>query len=152
RTTRRRTARRAPDRPPGSIRLILRYRHERSVASHPAGVEGARCRDSRPEKRSLPRRSSVPAVGAVDWVLAGGLVALTLWSRLPYRARLLPTWDSVQFALALVDYDVTRHQPHPPGYILFVAAGRMLARLTGAPPEAALTLLAALASALTVGL
>jgi uncharacterized membrane protein len=32
--------------------------------------------------------------------------------------------DSVQFALALEKYDVTVHQPHPPGYFLYVMLGR----------------------------
>ena len=87
----------------------------------------------------------------VDWALAGGLAALTVWSRLPFRARLLPTWDAVQFALALTDYDVVRHQPHPPGYILFVAAGRILAYVVG-DGLGALTLLSVLTSAVAVGL
>ena len=33
--------------------------------------------------------------------------------------------DSVQFALALEKYDVTVHQPHPPGYFLYVMLGRL---------------------------
>jgi hypothetical protein len=38
---------------------------------------------------------------------------------------MLYNWDAVQFALALKEYDVAKHQPHPPGYILYVAAGRL---------------------------
>lgn len=34
--------------------------------------------------------------------------------------------DSVQFALALEKFDVTVHQPHPPGYFLYVMFGRLL--------------------------
>jgi len=34
--------------------------------------------------------------------------------------------DSVQFALALEKYDITVHQPHPPGYFLYVMLGRIL--------------------------
>ncbi len=59
-----------------------------------------------------------------DYVCAVVLAALTVLSRLPYRARLLYNWDAVQFALALQEYDVAKHQPHPPGYILYVALGR----------------------------
>lgn len=91
-------------------------------------------------------------MSTTDRLLAAGLAAATLATRLPFRARLLPSWDAVQFALALTDYDVARHQPHPPGYILFVAAARGLGYLVGADALGALTLLAALASALTVGL
>jgi Dolichyl-phosphate-mannose-protein mannosyltransferase len=61
-----------------------------------------------------------------DYALAGALGALTVLSRLPYRARMLYNWDAVQFALALREYDVVKHQPHPPGYILYVALGRLV--------------------------
>jgi hypothetical protein len=62
-----------------------------------------------------------------DWILALAIGGLTLASRWWYQARLLPTWDAVQFALALDHFDVVRHQPHPPGYILYVALGRLMA-------------------------
>ena len=39
---------------------------------------------------------------------------------------MLYDWDAVQFALALSEYDVGKHQPHPPGYILYVALGRLV--------------------------
>ena len=32
----------------------------------------------------------------------------------------------MQFALALHEYDVLKHQPHPPGYILYVVLGRLV--------------------------
>jgi hypothetical protein len=35
-------------------------------------------------------------------------------------------WDEAQFALALREYDVAMHQPHPPGFPLFVAAARIV--------------------------
>ena len=62
----------------------------------------------------------------LDYLLAVGLSVLTILSRLPYRARMLYNWDAVQFALALGEYDVVKHQPHPPGYILYVALGRLV--------------------------
>jgi hypothetical protein len=34
--------------------------------------------------------------------------------------------DSVQFALALEKYDIYVHQPHPPGYFLYIMLGRLL--------------------------
>jgi hypothetical protein len=86
---------------------------------------------------------------AGDWALALGVAALTVLTRWPYRVRLLPTWDAVQFGLALQDYDVVRHQPHPPGYILYVTLGRLLAPLLG-DPAATLGGLAVGASALAV--
>jgi Protein of unknown function (DUF2723) len=69
------------------------------------------------EDRSMPR---------ADLAIALALAAVTVLSRIPFRARLLPTWDAVQFALALDRYDIAAHQPHPPGYILYVAAAHVV--------------------------
>jgi 4-amino-4-deoxy-L-arabinose transferase-like glycosyltransferase len=66
-----------------------------------------------------------PRADRLDYLMAVALSALTILSRLPYRARMLYNWDAVQFALALGEYDVVKHQPHPPGYILYVALGRL---------------------------
>jgi hypothetical protein len=84
-----------------------------------------------------------------DLALALCLAALTAASRIPFRSRLLPSWDAIQFALALREYSVVKHQPHPPGYILYVAAGRALNALA-ADPAVTLTWLAVAASAVTV--
>jgi hypothetical protein len=69
---------------------------------------------------------------ALALLLAAGAAA----SRVPFRARRLPTWDAVQFALSLREYDIVKHQPHPPGYILYVAAGRAVEALVGDPTQA----------------
>jgi transmembrane protein TMEM260 (protein O-mannosyltransferase) len=61
-----------------------------------------------------------------DVAFAVALSLLTILSRLPYRARMLYNWDAVQFALALREYDIVKHQPHPPGYVLYVVLGRMV--------------------------
>lgn len=71
--------------------------------------------------RSADRRAD-----RYDFLFASALASLTILSRLPYRARMLYNWDAVQFALALREYDVVKHQPHPPGYILYVALGRLV--------------------------
>jgi len=83
-----------------------------------------------------------------DYACASALGILTLISRLPYRARIPYNWDAVQFALALREYDVAKHQPHPPGYILYVALGRLAQVLVG-DPTAAYVVLAMLFSAAT---
>ena len=54
------------------------------------------------------------------------LFLLTIITRIPFTSKLLYHWDSVQFALALDKYDITVHQPHPPGYFLYVMLGRLL--------------------------
>src|SRR5512134_2170476 len=84
----------------------------------------------------------------LDFVCAAALALLTVVSRLPYRTRMAYNWDAVQFALALREYDVVKHQPHPPGYVLYVALGR-LANAWLADEAAAYVLLAVVASGLT---
>ncbi len=68
-----------------------------------------------------------------DLYLALGLAVVTLLSRWPYRARMLYNWDAVQFALALREFDIAKHQPHPPGYLLYVGLGRLVNASLGDP-------------------
>ena len=49
------------------------------------------------------------------------LFTVSLTTALFFRALTLTTWDAVQFALALENYNVALHRPHPPGYIAWVA-------------------------------
>jgi hypothetical protein len=49
---------------------------------------------------------------------------------------MLYDWDAVQFALALREYDVVKHQPHPPGYILYVVLGRLVNAALDSPAGA----------------
>jgi hypothetical protein len=67
----------------------------------------------------------------MDALVVALLVAATLLTRLPFRTSMLFNWDSANFALATRLYDVTQHQPHPPGYLLFVALGKLLLLVTG---------------------
>src|ERR1041385_8118968 len=67
----------------------------------------------------------------LDYCMAVALSVLTILSRLPYRARMLYNWGAVQFALGPNEDEVVKHQPHPPGYILYVALGRLVHGLTG---------------------
>jgi hypothetical protein len=56
-----------------------------------------------------------------------GLAALAVLFLLAHLISLPPTLediDSVNFALGVRDFDVARHQPHPPGYPVFIALGK----------------------------
>jgi hypothetical protein len=81
-------------------------------------------------ERHAPEAEGRPAArwGAAlaDVCLAGLFALITLLSRWPYRARMLYNWDAVQFALALREFDVAKHQPHPPGYLLHVGLARLV--------------------------
>lgn len=43
----------------------------------------------------------------------------------PFLPPTLEDIDSINFALGVTHFDVARHQPHPPGYPLFIAVSRM---------------------------
>jgi hypothetical protein len=52
-------------------------------------------------------------------------------AHLPYLAPSLEDIDSINFALGLRDFDIARHQPHPPGSPIYILLGRgMLAALS----------------------
>jgi len=77
------------------------------------------------------------------------LFAVTVVTRLPFTSRFLYNWDAVQYALGTQNYNITYHQPHPPGYLLYVAAGKALNLLTD-DPNGSFVLLSILASGLAV--
>lgn len=79
---------------------------------------------------------------AVAWLLFAAFVVV----RLPFRAEILVNWDAVNYAFGVEGFDLRHHEPHPPGYLGYVLAGRMLAPLVGGP-NAALTLLSVLTGA-----
>ena len=82
----------------------------------------------------------------LDYVL---LVAATALTRFLFRSRLLYDLDSVNFALALDKFDPARHQPHPPGYFLYVCLGRLFYSIFPDPNTAlvAVSILASCAAA-----
>src|ERR1700749_2372903 len=51
-----------------------------------------------------------------------GAVGLSRWV---FRSHFLYDLDSVNFALAIKRFDPRVHQPHPPGYFLYVCLGRV---------------------------
>lgn len=69
----------------------------------------------------------------VECALFAVLVAL---SRFLFRSHLLYDVDSVNFALGMSRFDPTAHQPHPPGYFLYVYLARIVNRLFHDPNSA----------------
>lgn len=47
-------------------------------------------------------------------------------SRFAAMAKSLWDWDEVLFCLALRDYNVTQHHPHPPGFPVYVGAAKLV--------------------------
>ncbi|MBT0652956.1 ArnT family glycosyltransferase [Geomobilimonas luticola] len=78
-----------------------------------------------------------------------GLFFLTVATRIPFTSKFLYHIDSVNYALALERYDITVHQPHPPGYFLYVMLGRLFYLFIG-DANAALVTMSIVFSGLTV--
>src|SRR3989442_7691145 len=55
------------------------------------------------------------------WSVASALAVLFLAFHLPFLPASLDDLDSINFPLGLRHFDVARHQPHPPGYPLYIA-------------------------------
>lgn len=90
-------------------------------------------------------------------MLVACAAALVLVAHLALARPALEDIDSLNFALGIRDYDVTRHQPHPPGYPLLILVAGAAAGLIGAlhpalasPEAAGLILVAALAGAAAI--
>jgi Dolichyl-phosphate-mannose-protein mannosyltransferase len=66
------------------------------------------------------------------------------------RSPALDEIDSVQFAMGVRSFDLWHHQPHPPGYPLFIFFGWIVTKLFGASPETPLYLVSSLGGALLV--
>ncbi len=62
--------------------------------------------------------------------LAALVLAFTL-AHLPYVTSTLEDIDSVNFALGIRDFDVANHRPHPPGYPVYIALGKLGASIVG---------------------
>jgi hypothetical protein len=56
---------------------------------------------------------------------ASALAAVFLVAHLAFLPPTLEDLDSMNFALGVRDFDPSRHQPHPPGYPVFIALGKL---------------------------
>ena len=63
-------------------------------------------------------------------VLAALAIVFAL-AHMPFLAASLEDIDSVNFALGVRDFDVAEHRPHPPGYPVYIALGKIAAGIAG---------------------
>ena len=62
----------------------------------------------------------------------GGVIGLAaLVTRWPFRSHWLFSWDSANYALAFLRIDIAAHRPHPPGYLGYVLAAKLLNHFIG---------------------
>jgi hypothetical protein len=85
----------------------------------------------------------------MPWKGLGWLALAVFLTRAPFVPPTLEDYDSVNFALALERFDPLAHQPHPPGFPVYVALA-VLANAVVPEPSRALGLLSALSQALAV--
>ncbi|MFO7945300.1 MAG: hypothetical protein R6V19_00580 [Armatimonadota bacterium] len=71
--------------------------------------------------------------------------------RLAFVTDVPMSWDSVQYILGVLHFDIPNHEPHPPGYFLYIMLARALAG-TGLQPHTALVAISVAAGALTAGI
>src|SRR5664280_3187129 len=107
-----------------------------------AGPDGAARTGTHRQSRERSGATAMP------WLVGAGTLAL----RLATAARGPTDWDSAQYASAVNHFDVTHGSPQPPGYWLYVEAGRAVRALSGLGTIHSLVVVAAVASAFGVGL
>ena len=90
-----------------------------------------------------PSSSRHRLAAALIFVVCAGAYFLT-------RTPALDEWDSVQFAMGVGNFDLFRHQPHPPGYPLFIAFGWLAHHVLPLDVPDALQLVSALGGGLFV--
>lgn len=54
------------------------------------------------------------------------LFGIVMLSTVPFLSTQLYNWDVGQFALGVENFDVQNHQPHPPGYPVYIALAKII--------------------------
>ena len=101
---------------------------------------------------SSDKLTQVPERGVPLLLLVGAFVYAA--AHLPFLAQSLEDIDSINFALGLRHYDIAQHQPHPPGYPVYIAISRLVLAAvhlvhTDAQPSTAEALALALVSGIS---
>src|SRR5437764_490422 len=84
------------------------------------------------------------------WLKALFLFLASFLTLLITRSPGLDEIDSINFAMGVRHFDLWQHQPHPPGYPLYIFLGWLSWLLFGADPDASLHVVSAIGGALLV--
>src|SRR5207244_5473665 len=66
-----------------------------------------------------------------DFLVLSALTVLVALTRFPALSKSIWDWDEGLFCLALRDYNVVFHHPHPPGFPLFVGLTKLVRMVIG---------------------
>ncbi|MEK7817029.1 MAG: glycosyltransferase family 39 protein, partial [Actinomycetota bacterium] len=83
-----------------------------------------------------------------EWLIGAALLATTIVTRMPFRSQVLIGGDSINYARSLERYSIADDSPHSPGYILYVAAARIVSYFLE-NPNSSLVALSILCAALS---
>jgi hypothetical protein len=110
-----------------------------------------------------PIAAATPAVAGLKWrglaAAALAIMAVFVAGHARHLADAPDSIDAANFVLGVRSFDVTQHQPHPPGYPVYIALGRIVQWLapegpsgyaTSVPEARALSLLGLLFGAVAV--
>src|SRR5712691_266475 len=64
------------------------------------------------------------------------LAALFVAAHLPFLPASLEDLDSINFAMGVRHFDVAHHQPHPPGYPVFIVVAKAANQFIRSEPKA----------------
>jgi hypothetical protein len=95
------------------------------------------------------RKATVFSADFAGFAFPVSLAVLFLAFHLPYLPQSLEDLDSINFALGVRSFDVAHHQPHPPGYPVFIALAKAV-RAAGLSELTALASISVAAGALGV--
>lgn len=96
------------------------------------------------------RTSDTDTLDSVALVKAALLFLGTFALYFATRSPALDQHDSVQFAMGVLDFNLWKHQPHPPGYPLFIFLGWIGDKVFGVGPELSLHFVSAIGGALFI--
>lgn len=100
------------------------------------------------DRSALTLRTSPVAWTSGERLAFWALAVLVAATRALAVSKSLWDWDEALFALAVRDYDVTAHHPHPPGFPLFILAAKSMAATFGTGEFRSLQALTVLSSML----
>ena len=94
--------------------------------------------------------SSTAKFDTLLWLKGSALFFFTLALYFLTHSPALDEIDSVQFAMGIREFNLWEHQPHPPGYPLFIFLGWIGTKILGASPEVSLYLVSSVGGALFI--